>query len=229
MVERSSNVLVPREASGKAVEQYPPITNEQVPIWAVELYYRLIAKLEGMEALVSGSRSKSVNIQQEMPQPVDGNMSTIGKQNTRYNRMNRGVKTVCHEMYAQYIQIILQSQIFTANVKGGIAVIAAEASQDSENLKDAFNTQIASNNNSWARIATVLRERQDAANALATRLEAHRLKMEENRWNAERAMGRVQNTQCIEIEDIKKKVEEDSKKEHSELASTTREMKANQK
>jgi len=51
--------------------------------------------------------------------------------------------------------------------------------------------------------------------------------MEENRLNTERAMARAQNTQCMEIEDNKKKEEEDLKKECSELASTKREIKAN--
>jgi len=97
-VERRSNILVPRETSRKAVEQYQPITNEQVPIWEVELYNRLTADLDGMEALVSESISKSVNIQQEMPQLVDAYMSMISKQNTFYDQMNRGVETLCHDV-----------------------------------------------------------------------------------------------------------------------------------
>jgi len=63
MVEWRGNVLVPRETGGKTVEQYQPITNEQVPIWAVELYNRLTADLDGMEALISESILKSVNVQ----------------------------------------------------------------------------------------------------------------------------------------------------------------------
>ena len=42
-LERRSNVLVPRDTTRKAVEQYQPITNKQVPIWAVELFNRLTA------------------------------------------------------------------------------------------------------------------------------------------------------------------------------------------
>jgi len=53
--------------------------------------------------------------------------------------------------------------------------------------------------------------------------------MQQNRLNAERAMGRVQNTQRMEIEDDKMTVEDDWKKQCSELASTKREMKANTK
>jgi hypothetical protein len=37
-VERRSNVLVHRDTTEKEEEEYQPITNEQVPIWAVELY-----------------------------------------------------------------------------------------------------------------------------------------------------------------------------------------------
>jgi hypothetical protein len=81
--------------------------------------------------------------------------------------MTRGVETFCHNVYAQYTEIILQSQIFASNVKGGMALIAAKHSQDYVNLKDACNAQISSNNNVWARIAAVLRERQEAENALA--------------------------------------------------------------
>jgi len=54
---------VPRDTTGKAVEQYQPITNENVPTWAVEVYNRLTADLDGMEALISECISKAVNIQ----------------------------------------------------------------------------------------------------------------------------------------------------------------------
>jgi cell fate (sporulation/competence/biofilm development) regulator YlbF (YheA/YmcA/DUF963 family) len=50
--------------TGKAVEQHQPITNEQVPICTVEQYNRLTAHLDGLEALISESISKSVNVQQ---------------------------------------------------------------------------------------------------------------------------------------------------------------------
>jgi len=79
-----STVLVPRDTTGKVVEQYQPITNKQVPVWTVELYNGSTADLDGMEALVSESISKSVNVQQEMPQLVDAYMSMISKQNTLY-------------------------------------------------------------------------------------------------------------------------------------------------
>jgi len=229
MVERRSNVLIPRGTSGKVVEQYQPITNEQVPIWPVELYNRFTADLDAMKSLVPESISKSVNIHQEMPQLVDTYMWMVRKQNTFYDQMNRGVETLCHNVYTQFPKVILQSQIFVANVKGGMAVIAAKVSQDYKNLKDTFNAQITSNNSAWARMAAVLRERQDAENALATWLEAQRLKIQDNRLNGERAMARVQNTQCMAIENNKKKGEEDLKKQRSELASTKREMKANKK
>jgi len=81
-----------------------------------------------MEAHISESISKSVNIQQEMPQLMDAYMSMISKQNTIYDQMNSGVETFCHNVYAQYTEMILQSQIFVANVRGGMAVIAAKAS-----------------------------------------------------------------------------------------------------
>jgi hypothetical protein len=62
-------------------------------------------------------------------------------------------------VYAQYTEIILQSQILASNARGGMAVLAAKASQDYENLKYVFNAQISSNNSPWDRIAAVLRER----------------------------------------------------------------------
>jgi len=145
--ERRSNVLVPRDTTGKAVEQYQPISNENVPTWAVELYNRLTADWDGMAALVSESISKSVNVQQEMRQLVDAYMLMVSKQNTFYDQMTKGVETLRHNVYAQYTQIILQSQVFASNVQGGMAVIAAEASQDYKNLRDVFNAQILSNNN----------------------------------------------------------------------------------
>ena len=70
-VERRSNVLIPHEPSGKAVKQYQPVTNKQVPRWVVTLYNRLTSDLDGIEALIPESRSKSINIKQEMPQLVD--------------------------------------------------------------------------------------------------------------------------------------------------------------
>jgi hypothetical protein len=228
-VERRSNVLIPRDPTGKAVEQYQPITNENVPTWAVEIYNRLTADRDGMEALVSESISKSVNVQQEMPQLVDAYMSMVSKQNTFYDQMTKGVETLCHNVYAQYTEIVLQSQVFASNVKGGMAEIAAKASQDYENLRDVFNAQILSNNNAWASIATVLRERQDAENMLAGRLEAQKKQMEENKKNAETTMARVQNIQRMEMEDNKKNAEDDLRKQRIELASTKREMKANKK
>jgi hypothetical protein len=129
MVERRSNVLIPRDTTGKAVEQYQPITNEYVPTKAVELYNRLTADLDGMEALISESISKSVNVPQEMPLLVDAYMSMVSKQNTFYDQMTKGVETLCHIVYAQYKEIILQSHVFASNVKPGMAVNAAKASQ----------------------------------------------------------------------------------------------------
>lgn len=70
-MERRSNVLIPHEPSGKAVKQYQPVTNKQVPRWVVTLYNRLTSDLDGIEALIPESRSKSINIKQEMPQLVD--------------------------------------------------------------------------------------------------------------------------------------------------------------
>jgi hypothetical protein len=81
-----------------------------------------------------------------MPHLVDAYMSMISNQNTIYNQMTQGVKTFCHDVQAQYKEIILQSQIFGANVKGGMTVIVAKSSQDYENLIDAFNTSITSYN-----------------------------------------------------------------------------------
>jgi len=164
-----------------------------------------------------------------MPQLVDAYMSMISKQNTFYDQMTKGVETLCHTVYPQYTEIILQSQIFASIVKGGMAVIRAKASQEYKNLKDAFNARISSNNTAWSRIAAVLWERQDAETARAVRLEAQRLQMDENKNNAERTMARVQNTQRMEIEDNKKKAEDDLRKKQVELASTKREMKANKK
>jgi len=81
-VDRRSNVLDPSETTETEVEQYQPIMNKHVPIWAVMLYNRLTADLNRMEAHVSESISKPINLQQEMPQLVDACVSIIRKQNT---------------------------------------------------------------------------------------------------------------------------------------------------
>jgi hypothetical protein len=120
-VERRSNVLVPRDTTWKAVEQYQPMTNENIPTWAVELFNQLTADLDGMEALVFESISMAVNVQHEIPQLVDVSMSMVSKQNTFYDQMTKGVETLCHNVHAQYTEIILQSQVFASNVKGGMA------------------------------------------------------------------------------------------------------------
>jgi len=213
MVECRSNVLVPSETSGKAVEQYPPTANECVPIWAVELYNRFTVHLDEMEAIVSESISKSVNVYQEVRQLVDANKSMISKQNTIYDQMTKGIKTLCHDVYAQYTEIILHTQIFAAKVKGGMAVIADETSQHYKNLKDTFNTQITIINSALATIAAVLRGRQNADDALAVLSEVEKLENEQNKLNIERVMARVQNTQCMEMEDKKKKAEKDLRKQ----------------
>jgi hypothetical protein len=74
-------------------------------------------------------------------------MSIISKHNTFYDQLSKGVKTLCHNVYAQYTAIIVQSQIFACNVKGEMIAIEAKASQDYENLNDAFEAQISSNDN----------------------------------------------------------------------------------
>jgi hypothetical protein len=228
-VERRSNVVIPRDTTGKAAEQYQPITNRHVPTWAVELYNRWTAGLDGMEALVSESISKAVNVQQEMPQLVDAYMWMVSKQNTFHDAMTSGVEMLCHNVYAQYTEIILQSQVFASYVKGGMTVIAAKASQDYENVKDAFHAQILSNHNAWTSVANVLMERQDAENKLAGRLEAQKVQIDENRKNAETIVARVQTTLRMEMKDNTKKAGNDLRKQWIELASTKREMKANTK
>jgi hypothetical protein len=74
-----------------------------------------------MEALISEWISKTVNVHQEMPQLVDAYMSMVSKQNTFYDQMTKGVETLCHNVHAKYTEIILQSQVFASNVKGGMA------------------------------------------------------------------------------------------------------------
>jgi hypothetical protein len=133
----------------------------------VELYNRSFADLDGIEALVSESVSQVVNVQQAMRQLVDASMLMVSKQNTIYDQMTMGVQTFCHNVYAQYTEIILHSQVIASNVMGGMAVFAAKAPQDYEYLRDTYNAQILSNNNGWASIATVLRESKDAENILA--------------------------------------------------------------
>jgi hypothetical protein len=86
-VQRRSNVLIPSETTGQAVGQYQPTPNEQVPRSAVELFNRFTAYLDAMAALGSESISNSVNVQLEIPQLVDANMSMVSKQNTFYNQM----------------------------------------------------------------------------------------------------------------------------------------------
>jgi len=130
---------------------------------------------------------------------------------------------------AQLREVILQSQNFAAHSIAGIAVIAAKASQDYQNLKDALNAQISSNNSAWVRMAAVLRVKQDDDIVWAVQLEAQKLKMEENKRMAEEAMARVQRTHRMEIEDHMKNAEEDLGKQWLELASTKREMKTNKK
>jgi hypothetical protein len=141
-------------------------------MWAVKVCNRFSADLESIAALISESRSKYVSIQREMPQLVDTSMLMISKQNIRYNQMTRGVEILRHNVYSHYTAFILESHIVEATVKEGISVIAANASQDYENLTNALNAQIRSNNSVWAKIATTLRERLDADNGLATQLEA---------------------------------------------------------
>jgi len=222
-------VLIPREASGKEVEQYQPITNEEVSIWAVEFYNWLTADMNGMKALVSESISKSVNVQHPVPQLVDAYILMISKQNASYDHMNKVFETLWHNVYARHTANIVQFKVFTVNVTRGMAVSAAKVLHNLKDLKDIFTSQITSNSGAWARTATVLGERQDTANVLAIQLEAQWLQMEENKLNAERAIARVQNTPHIEMEDNRKKAEEDLKKQRSELASTKREMNANTK
>jgi hypothetical protein len=137
----------------------------------------------------------------------------VSKQNTFHDAMTSGVEMLCHNVYAQYTEIILQSQVFASNVKGGMTVIAAKASQDYENVKDAFHAQILSNNNAWASVANVLRERQDAENILAGRLEAQKVQIEENRKNAETIVARVQTTLRMEMKDNMKKAGNDLRKQ----------------
>jgi len=100
--------------------------NEQVPIWAVKLYHRLTADLDGREVLVLKFISKLVHVQQEMPQLVDAYTSMNYKQNMSYYQMTKGVETLRYNVYAEYAEINFQSPIFGANVKCGMAVIAAE-------------------------------------------------------------------------------------------------------
>ena len=88
-------------------------------------------------------------------------------------------------MYSQRPDIILQSPILAADVKGGMAGIAAKTSQDYQTLKEAFNGHFTNNNHDWSRIFTVLRARQDAVKALAIHLEHQKLKREGTRLNTE--------------------------------------------
>jgi len=93
-----------------------------------------------------------------MPQLVDVYRLMLSNRNTFYEQMTNGVKILYYNVYAQFTEIILQSQIFVANIKEEMAAIAAKVFHKYENLKDTFNVQITSNNSAWARKAEVLKE-----------------------------------------------------------------------
>jgi hypothetical protein len=99
--------LVPSETTETGVEQYQPITNIYIPMWAIMLYNRFTADWNRLEALVSETILKPINRQHEMPQLVDISVSMIRKQNTCCNLLTKGVETLGHNVYVQYTEIIL--------------------------------------------------------------------------------------------------------------------------
>ena len=159
-VTRRENALILSSNKDKQVTQYQPITRKDIPDWVIELLDGINGELGQMDALIQEAREKNFEIQTALPGLAKAYESLIIRQNEIYDAICQGVEQMERAQLEKHSDIVIQSQVFAANVQAAFVVMKAQSTEDYEELRPALGEQIERSGKAWGTLWTLLDNRE---------------------------------------------------------------------
>ena len=141
-VIRRENALILSSDKDKQVTQYQPITRKDMPDWVIELLDGINGELGRMDALIQEAREKNFEIQTALPGLAKAYEGLIIRQNEIYDAVHLGVEKMERAQFEKHSDIVIQSQVFAANVQAASVVIKAQSTEAYKKLQSALSEQI---------------------------------------------------------------------------------------
>src|ERR1700687_3765102 len=116
-VVRRENGVILSSDKDKQVTQYQPITRKDIPDWVIQLLDGINGELGRMDALIQEAKEKNFEIQTALPEFAQAYEGLIIRQNEIYDAMSLGVEKMERAQFANHSDIVIQSQVFAANVQ----------------------------------------------------------------------------------------------------------------
>jgi hypothetical protein len=141
-VVRRDNVLILSSDKDKQVTEYQPITRKDIPDWVIELLDGINRELGRMDALIQETREKNVVIQTALQGLAKAYEDLIIRKNKIYDAFHLEVEKMERAQFKKHSDIVIQSQVFAANVQAAFVVMKAQSTEAYKELWSALSEQI---------------------------------------------------------------------------------------
>jgi hypothetical protein len=166
-VVRRENALILSSDKDKQVSRHQPITKKDIPDWVIRLLDGINGELGRMDALIQEARQRNFEIQTALPELAQAYEGLINRQNEIYDAVCQGVEKMERAQFEKHSDIVIQSQVFAANVQAAFVVMKAQSTEDYEELRSALGEQIQRSGKAWGTLSTLLDNRERAQERLA--------------------------------------------------------------
>ncbi|KAF8541860.1 hypothetical protein BDD12DRAFT_877685 [Trichophaea hybrida] len=176
-VVRRENALILSSDKDKQVTQYQPITKNDIPDWVIQLLDGINGELGRIDAFIQEAKEKNFEIRSALPELAQAYEGLINRQNEIYDPICQGVEKMERAQFAKHSDIVVQSQVFAANIQAAFAVMKAQSTEAYEELRLALSEQIQRSGKAWNTLSTLLdnRERSQERLALQVHLQSQEL------------------------------------------------------
>jgi hypothetical protein len=166
-VVRRENALILSTDKDKQVTQYQPITKNDIPDWVIQLLEGIDGELGRMDALIQEAREKNFEIRTALPELAQAYEGLITRQNEIYDAIYLGVEKMERAQFEKNSDIVIQSQVFAANVQTAFAVMRAQSTEAYEDLRKGLSEQILRSRKAWNTLSDLLDKREQSQQRLA--------------------------------------------------------------
>ena len=87
-----------------------------------------------MDALIQEARQKNFEIQMALPDLAIAYEGLIGRQNEIYDAICQGVEKIERAQFGKYSNIVIQSQVFVANIQATLVLMKIQSTEAYEKL-----------------------------------------------------------------------------------------------
>jgi hypothetical protein len=133
----------------KQVTQYKPITKNDIPDWVIQLLEGIDGELGRMDALIQEAREKNCEIRTTLPEVAQAYEGLITWQNEIYEAIHLGVEKMERAQFEKNSDIVIQSQVFVANIQTAFAVMRAQSTEAYEDLRKGLSKHILRSCQAW--------------------------------------------------------------------------------